>query len=63
MNIKRLTFLAIVIFLTGIGAILYLFRSTEDIRIDTVEVNDISQSLAKQWGSLDKGVYLVCNMG
>lgn len=55
MNIKSLTLLAIAIFLIGISTMLYLFPSTEDIEINVVEVNDISQSLAKQWDSLDNG--------
>lgn len=54
MNIKKLTALAITIFLIGMSIILYLFNNTEDIRIDTVVVNDITQSLAKQWDNLDK---------
>ncbi|OZV13970.1 hypothetical protein CIW83_00615 [Tissierella sp. P1] len=54
MNIKKLTALAITIFLIGMSIILYVFNNTEDIRIDTVVVNDITQSLAKQWDNLDK---------
>lgn len=54
MNIKRLTTSAIIIFLVGISTILYVFCNSEDIRIDTVAVNDITQSLAKGWYSLDK---------
>ncbi|MBU5311958.1 HAMP domain-containing histidine kinase [Tissierella carlieri] len=54
MKIKKLTALAITIFLIGMSIILYLFNNTENIRIDTVAVNDITQSLVKQWNDLDK---------
>jgi signal transduction histidine kinase len=53
MNIKRLTLWAIMIFLIGIGTIFYVFRNSEDIRIDTVAVNDITKSLANEWYNLD----------
>lgn len=53
MNIKRLTALSIIIFLIGISTILYPIFKGEDIKIDTVAVNDITQSLAKQWNNLD----------
>ncbi|MDF2567707.1 MAG: hypothetical protein K0R90_1163 [Oscillospiraceae bacterium] len=54
MNIKRVTILAIIILLVGISVIFYIFRYTYKVSIDTVAVNDIAQSLAEQWGNLDK---------
>lgn len=54
MNIKRLTASAITIFLISISTILYIFPSSDEVRIDNVAVNDIVQSLANGWDNLDK---------
>lgn len=54
MRIKRVTTLAVTILLIGISVILYVFRSPNEVRIDVVAVNDITQLLIENWESLDK---------
>lgn len=54
MNIKRVTILAVTVLLVGISVIFYFFRSTNINAIDPVAVNDIAQTLAEQWGNMDK---------
>ncbi|MFD1174844.1 ATP-binding protein [Paenibacillus puldeungensis] len=53
MRIKKVTILGLAILFMGISVILLMFRSLHDEGIDVVAVNDITQSLAEHWGSLD----------
>ncbi|MEO3946346.1 HAMP domain-containing sensor histidine kinase [Gorillibacterium sp. CAU 1737] len=55
MKIKKGAIGAIVLLFLGIGVILYAFRGTEEAGMDLVAVNDITQSLIKQWDHLDPG--------
>lgn len=54
MKIKKITILAVVILLISIGVVLYVFNSGNEVSIDVVAVNDITQSLVKEWNSLDQ---------
>jgi signal transduction histidine kinase len=53
MRIKKAAVLACVILFIGISVIFIAARSIDQAGIGLVEVNDITQSLAEQWGSLD----------
>lgn len=55
MNIKRVAALAVMILLAGVSVILYLLpgTNTKVANLDNVVVNDIVQSLAEKWESLD----------
>lgn len=52
MNIKRITILIIITFAVFIGTFYYVLLHRNEVKIDVVAVNDISQALAEQWGSL-----------
>jgi signal transduction histidine kinase len=53
MNIKKVTALAVSVLLIGIVIVFYAFRSTNVMKMDSVAVNDIAQSLAEKWESLN----------
>lgn len=52
MNIKRITILIIIVLTVFIGAFYYILLDKNEAKIDVVAVNDITETLAKQWGSL-----------
>lgn len=60
MNIKKVTILAVTILIISISIFLSVFRNVNKVSIDTVAVNDITQSLAENWGSL-KNAELPCS--
>lgn len=53
MRIKKITILGLAILFMGISVILFMFRSLHGEGMDVVAVNDITQSLAEHWSSLD----------
>lgn len=59
MTLKRITVLAVSVLLIGIAVVLNAFRYTDETKADAAAVNDIAQSLAENWDSLDAG-HLPC---
>lgn len=55
MTLKKTAALAIAVLLIALGAVLFVFRKSDDAKLSTVAVNDIAQSLAEQWDSLKSG--------
>lgn len=55
MTVRKTAILSTAILLAGILAVLSVFQKTDDAKLDPVAVNDISQSLAEQWGNLQSG--------
>ena len=53
MNIKRITILIIITLAVFIGGFYYVLLERNEAKIDVVAVNDISETLAEQWGSLN----------
>lgn len=53
MNIKKITALALIILFISISIIVFIFHDTEIEKIDVVAANDITQSLAERWNTLD----------
>lgn len=53
MNIKKITTIIIVVLILAIFSIFYLFRSTSEVKLDPVAVNDIVQSISEEWGKLN----------
>jgi signal transduction histidine kinase len=53
MTLKKAAALALAVLVLGLGAVLFVFHKTDDIKLNPVDVNDIAQSLAEQWSSLD----------
>ena len=54
MNIKRITILIIITLAVFIASFYYVLLDRNEAKIDVVAVNDISETLAKQWGRLQK---------
>lgn len=54
MKIKKVTALAVVILLISSGVVMYVFNGANKVSIDVVAVNDITQSIVSNWGSLDQ---------
>jgi signal transduction histidine kinase len=54
MNIKRITIIISILLTVFIGALYYALLDRNETKIDVVAVNDISETLAKQWGRLQK---------
>lgn len=52
MNVKRIIAVIILALLISLGIIFLAFRETPQSRLDIVDVNDISQTLAEQWNHL-----------
>lgn len=52
MNIKKIICFILIILLINISAVVFIFQRTYEFSIDTVAVNDITQTLAEQWNSL-----------
>ena len=55
MTLKKTTALAIAVLLLGLGAVLFVFRRSDDAKLSPVDVNDIAQSVAEQWSFLKSG--------
>lgn len=55
MTVKKTAILSTAILLAGILAVLSVFQKADDAKLDPVTVNDISQSIAEQWGNLKSG--------
>lgn len=55
MTLKKAAALAIAVLLLGLGAVLFVFRKSDEAKLNPVDVNDIAQSLAEQWSFLKSG--------
>lgn len=53
MNIKRIVVISIIVLLTCTSLTFYAFKYKGKIEIEVPKVNDIAQSLAKEWDSLE----------
>jgi signal transduction histidine kinase len=54
MNIKRITILITITLSVFIAALYYVLLHRNEVKIDVVAVNDISETLAEHWGSLHR---------
>jgi signal transduction histidine kinase len=54
MNIKRIILIIVIAFLACTGLTIFSFRVRRSVDIDVVAVNDMTQTLAKQWEGLEK---------
>lgn len=53
MNIKRIVVISIIVLLTCISLTFFAFKYKGKIEVEVPKVNDIAQSLAKEWDSLE----------
>lgn len=54
MTIKRLTILVVILLLSCIAVVLFTFQYADQAKIDSIAVNDVTQSLAENWDKFEK---------